>query len=188
MEAMEPMRKTIAVCFESVIGKVQIVRGEVVCPVEEPTAGIRDALQDLMEDHRVVVCSRYCMYPGGQDALRTYLNFWKVPFDAIMGERPVNTPYIDRWAIPFDGRAERLPDLVRKDSSHTSPRPPVAGMRRCVGTQAGLTAHETVEGWFHCWMETSTVQGTCTVALLETEDGRMVQCPVWTVRFLDHQG
>ncbi|MDF2841688.1 MAG: hypothetical protein K0R00_114 [Herbinix sp.] len=80
---------------------------------DEPVPGIKEAIQDLRKDHKVIVVSTRCAEPGGIDAIKKYLQENDIEVDDVTDKKPPAIAYVDDNGINFDGDASTLPEKVR---------------------------------------------------------------------------
>jgi hypothetical protein len=110
---MEQEKPNIVFDFDGVIHSYKSGwKGNNVIP-DEPVRGIKEAIEDLRKDHKVVVVSTRCAQPGGIKAIKKYLKDNDIEVDDVTDKKPPAIAYIDDNGINFDGDASSLPSKVR---------------------------------------------------------------------------
>lgn len=105
------MKKTVVFDFDGVIHSYSSGWKGVTEIQDPPVPGIQDALKQLHDTgYEVVVVSTRCAYPGGSDAISTWLmkNGMFKFVDKICAEKPPAICYVDDRAICFDGDCSSL--------------------------------------------------------------------------------
>ena len=171
-------------------------RGEDCIP-DPPVDGIDEAIDAIRKDgYRVVVVSTRCSSEAGKEAVERYLKENGIEVDAVMAEKPPAICYVDDRAICFKGDASILPGQVRNFKPWTAGQrvndEPVQNLRPCKAATWVKSVKKEVTGRFHKWasdyQEFDSGPGNFTVALIETDDGKIVACAAETVQFLDRDG
>ena len=102
------MKQTVVFDFDGVIHSYTSGwKGAEVIP-DLPVHGIKEAVEEIRRDYKVVVVSTRCATEKGMEAVRNYLKENGIVVDEVMKEKPPAIVYIDDRAICFDGRPESL--------------------------------------------------------------------------------
>jgi hypothetical protein len=102
------MKPTVIFDFDGVINSYETGwHGPINIP-DPPVDGIREAIQEIREEYRVVVVSTRCYHEGGIDAIWLYLASHDIEVDDVTGEKPPAVVTIDDRAICFDGNPASL--------------------------------------------------------------------------------
>ena len=104
--------KTVAMDFDGVIHSYRSGWQGATIAQDEPTTGIREAIEKLRQDYRVVVVSSRCLHKGGRRTIKRYLGKHGIEVDEITGKKVPALAYIDDRAIMFYGDAASLPGQV----------------------------------------------------------------------------
>lgn len=80
---------------------------------DPPVPGIKEAIQQIREDYRVIVVSTRCFQPGGIEAIQNYLAKHGIEVDGVAAEKVPAILTVDDRAICFDGRPERLLEKIK---------------------------------------------------------------------------
>lgn len=106
-------KKTICFDFDGCIHSYRSGwKGATIIP-DPPVAGIKEVIDDLRQDCKVVVVSTRCFQNGGIDAIKEYLRLNNIEVDDVLGEKPPAYVYIDDRGLTFDGNTHGLADKVR---------------------------------------------------------------------------
>lgn len=103
------MRKpTVIMDFDGVIHSYKSGwKGANIIP-DPPVDGIKEAIEELREDYRVVVVSTRCYQLGGTEAIKKWLDKWGIVVDDVTYKKPPAVVIIDDRAITFDGDTKSL--------------------------------------------------------------------------------
>ena len=75
---------------------------------DPPVHGIKEAIEEVRKEYKVVVVSSRCYLPGGIDAIKAWLKLHGIEVDDVTGEKPPAFVTIDDRAICFDGNPSAL--------------------------------------------------------------------------------
>lgn len=107
------LKKTVVFDFDGVIHSyVSGWQGAATIP-DPPVDGIKEVIDELRKDYKVVVVSTRCYQEGGIEAIREYLSKYGIVVDDVTGEKPPAVVYVDDRAITFDGDTKGLVDKIR---------------------------------------------------------------------------
>lgn len=81
---------------------------------DPPVAGIREAIAEIRGHYRVVVVSSRCYQPGGIQAIKAWLEKYKIQVDDVTDEKPPAVVIVDDRAITFDGNVTGLLEKIKK--------------------------------------------------------------------------
>lgn len=118
------MVPTIVFDFDGVIHSYKSGwKGATVIP-DPPVDGIREVLEDLSKDYRLVVNSSRCATEEGRQAIWQYLRDYKLSqfISDVSKEKPPAIVYVDDRAICFDGNTSSLALKIRNFEPWTSRR------------------------------------------------------------------
>lgn len=108
------VKKTVVFDFDGVIHSYKSGwQGAAIIP-DPPVDGIREVINELRKEYKVVVVSTRCYQEGGIDAIKGYLHKHGIIADDVTGEKPPAVVYVDDRAITFDGDTESLVDRIKK--------------------------------------------------------------------------
>lgn len=178
-------------------------KGEAVIP-DPVVDGISDVIANLRSKGlRVVVVSTRCQTYAGISAIRDYLEKNGIKVDEITALKPPAVCYVDDRSICFNGNTAGLLEEILNFHSWTEHKKdvnePVRRLRPC-SAQRWIKGHyenkvfieghhEEIKGLFHCWgtdyEEFETGPGCFSTAIIEMDDGSIVNCPAEFVKFLD---
>lgn len=96
-------KKTIVFDFDGVIHSYKSGWKGVTNIPDGPVSGIKEVIDDLRQDFKVVIVSTRCFQDGGIGAIREWLNKYKIEVDDVLGEKPPAIVYIDDRAICING-------------------------------------------------------------------------------------
>lgn len=104
-------RKTIVFDFDGVIHKYSKgwQDGSI---YDEPVKGIKELIEDLRTEYKVVVVSTRCLNETGTTAVWKWLEKYGIVVDDCTGVKVPASMYIDDRAIKFDGNVDHLRDAV----------------------------------------------------------------------------
>ncbi|CUH95829.1 hypothetical protein P22_1914 [Propionispora sp. 2/2-37] len=107
------MKKTVVLDFDGVIHSYTSKwKGTTVIP-DPPVEGIKEAIQSIRKQYRVVVVSTRCFQEGGVEAVKAWLARHAIAVDDVVAHKPPATVYVDDRAINFDGDASTLLDKIK---------------------------------------------------------------------------
>ena len=110
---MAKMYKVICVDFDGVIHPYTKGWVGLTPDVEAPVKGVREELEALKEQKfRIVVFTTRAQTAEGVEAVKKYLELWRVPFDDITAQKVGAHCYIDDRSIRFNGKGKGLADKV----------------------------------------------------------------------------
>lgn len=105
------MAKTVVLDFDGVIHSYTSGwKGVDVIP-DPPVEGIKEAIEEIRKQYKVVIVSTRCFQEGGLEAVKKWLNKYNITVDEVLAHKPPAIVYVDDRAITFDGNAK---DLLRK--------------------------------------------------------------------------
>lgn len=81
--------------------------------LDGPVPGIKEVIDDLRQDYRVVIVSTRCFQKGGIDAIKEWLSKNNIEVDEVAAEKPPAVVYVDDRAICFDGNTDGLAQQIR---------------------------------------------------------------------------
>ncbi|MFR2535099.1 MAG: hypothetical protein ACLS95_07785 [Clostridia bacterium] len=82
-------------------------KGHAVIP-DPPVKGIKEVIDKVRKDYKVVVVSSRCNETTGVLAIKAYLKKHDIKVDYVTNGKPPAVMYIDDRGICFDGNAEHL--------------------------------------------------------------------------------
>jgi phosphoglycolate phosphatase-like HAD superfamily hydrolase len=108
-------RQTIIFDFDGVInsyssgwqGKADIIP-------DPPVPGIREAIEAIRKQYRIVIVSSRCSHPGGINAIKQWLDKYSIIVDDIQATKPPAYISVDDRAITFDGHPETLLNKINE--------------------------------------------------------------------------
>lgn len=113
-------RKTVCVDFDGVIHPYTNGWQGIDPTIEAPVKGIREELDRLKDNGFIIaVLTTRAQSRIGIDAVKHYLDTWRVPYDKITATKIGAICYIDDRAVLFDGDATGLADKVISFKSWT---------------------------------------------------------------------
>lgn len=80
---------------------------------DPPVPGIKEALQEIRKEYRVVVVSTRCFQPGGIEAIKKYLAKYGIEVDEVTDKKVPAILTVDDRTICFDGKPERLLEKIK---------------------------------------------------------------------------
>ena len=107
-------KKTVVFDFDGVIHSYKSGWNGATIITDEPVEGIKEVIDDLRNDYKVVIVSTRCFQEGGIEAIREWLNIYSIKVDDVLGEKPPAIVYVDDRAIRFDGKTEGLSKQIRE--------------------------------------------------------------------------
>lgn len=114
---MEKWKPTIIFDFDGVIHSYSSGwKGVTVIP-DPPVLGIKEAIDAIRKEYRVVVVSTRCFRPGGIQAIEDYLAKHNILVDDVIDEKVPAILSIDDRVICFDGRPELLLQKIKNFKS-----------------------------------------------------------------------
>lgn len=106
-------KQTIIFDFDGVIHSYKSGwQGATIIP-DPPVEGIKEVIDELRKEYKVVVVSTRCYQEGGIEAIKKYLDKYNITVDDVTGEKPPAIVQIDDRAITFDGNTERLINKIK---------------------------------------------------------------------------
>lgn len=106
------MKKTVVFDFDGVIHSYTSGWTGVTSIVDEPVDGIREVIQDLRKNYKVVVVSTRCATFEGRETISKWLEKYDIIVDDIVREKPPAIVYVDDRAICFDGNTDTLVEKI----------------------------------------------------------------------------
>ncbi|WP_371375440.1 hypothetical protein [Sporomusa aerivorans] len=102
------MARTVVLDFDGVIHSYTSKwQGVDVIP-DPPVAGIKEAIQDIRRQYKVVVVSTRCFQEGGLEAVKAWLDRHEIAVDDVLAHKPPAIVYVDDRALTFDGDTKSL--------------------------------------------------------------------------------
>ena len=94
---------------------------------DPPVDNVREAIQELRKDYRVVVLSSRSHQEGGIPAMKKWLKKYNIEVDDVVRNKVPATVYVDDRAINFDGvwdkhmidRIKEFRPWTKKNKEHT---------------------------------------------------------------------
>lgn len=106
-------KNTIVFDFDGVIHSyISGWKGYDVIP-DPPVEGVKEVIDELRKDYKVVVVSARAKTPIGRLAIKEYLREHNIVVDDVMSTKPPAFVYIDDRAICFKGNADELLEAIR---------------------------------------------------------------------------
>ncbi|WP_207857264.1 hypothetical protein [Lucifera butyrica] len=106
--------RTVVLDFDGVIHSYSSgFKGVDVIP-DPPVPGIKEAIEKIRKQYRVVVVSTRCFEERGLAAIKEWLDRQEIIVDDVVSHKPPAIVYIDDRAITFDGDAGALPDKIKR--------------------------------------------------------------------------
>lgn len=103
------MARVIVFDFDGVINSYKSGWVSEVEIPDPPVEGIREAIQEIRSNgYQITIVSTRCAYPGGKEAIESYLKKYEIEVDNICAEKPPAFLYVDDRALRFDGHPEKL--------------------------------------------------------------------------------
>lgn len=84
-----------------------------------PVEGIKETIEELKKDYKVVVVSTRSATKDGRIAILTWLDNYNIKVDDVMAEKPPAVMYIDDRAVNFNGNCKTLMRDIKKFKSWT---------------------------------------------------------------------
>ena len=107
------MAKTVVLDFDGVIHSYTSGwKGVAIIP-DPPVVGIKEAIEEIRKEYKVVIVSTRCFQEGGLKAVRKWLNKHDITVDEVLAHKPPAIVYIDDRAITFDGNTKDLLHQIR---------------------------------------------------------------------------
>ena len=106
-------RPTIVFDFDGVIHSYVSGWKGVDIVLDPPVKGIKDTIENLQKDYKIVVVSSRCKTREGINAIISYMAQHKIPYDEVMAHKPPAILYIDDRGIQFNGDTKKLLDDIR---------------------------------------------------------------------------
>ena len=75
---------------------------------DPPVKGIKETLEKLSKDYKIVVVSSRCKTREGINAIIDYMEKNKLYYDEIMAHKPPAKLYIDDRGVQFNGDVDKL--------------------------------------------------------------------------------
>ena len=107
------MKKTVVLDFDGVIHSYLKGWTRIDNIPDSPVPGIKEAIDEIRKEYKVVVCSTRCSDPKGKEAILKYLNEHNIIVDKVAAEKPPAVVYVDDRAICFNGHAETLLEKIQ---------------------------------------------------------------------------
>lgn len=115
----KPEKKTVVFDFDGVIHSYKSGwKGESVIP-DPPVDGIRELIDELNKEFKIVVCSTRCRTEYGKRAVEDWLLHNGIAVYDTAADKPPAICYVDDRAIRFDGKTDGLADQIRSFKSWT---------------------------------------------------------------------
>ncbi len=106
-------KKTIIMDFDGVIHSYASGwKGATAIP-DPPVPGIKESIENMCKEYKVVVVSTRCYQEGGIEAIKKWLHENGIQVDDVIGEKPPAVVSIDDRAICFDGNPKTLLEKVK---------------------------------------------------------------------------
>lgn len=86
-------------------------RGDSIIP-DPPVDGMREAINTLKSQYKIVINSARCKSPEGYDAIKRWLDKNDIYYDEVSMIKPQAMCYIDDRAICFDGNPNHMMDAI----------------------------------------------------------------------------
>lgn len=80
---------------------------------DPPVPRIKEAIQEIRKEYRVVVVSTRCFQPGGIEAIKKYLEKHGIEVDEVTNKKVPAILTVDDRTICFDGNSERLLQRIK---------------------------------------------------------------------------
>lgn len=111
-------KKTIVFDFDGVIHKYSKgwQDGSI---YDEPVEGIKEVINELRKDYKVVIVSTRTSTQEGELAIKLWLEQYGFVVDGLVKEKPPAVMYIDDRAINFNGNCNTLMRDIKKFKSWT---------------------------------------------------------------------
>lgn len=106
-------KKTVVFDFDGVIHSYKSGWKGATIITDEPVEGIKETIDTLREDFKVVIVSTRCFQEGGIAAINAWLEKYKIVVDDVLGEKPPAIVYVDDRAICFNGKTEGLVNEIK---------------------------------------------------------------------------
>jgi len=114
IEKIASAKKTIVFDFDGVIHSyISGWKGTTNIP-DKPVEGIKEAIDKLRQDYKIVVVSTRCFQKGGIDAIKKWLEKYDIKVDGVAKEKPPAIMYVDDNAVCFDGNPKHLIEQIGK--------------------------------------------------------------------------
>lgn len=101
-------RLTVAFDFDGVITEYKNGWLGVTEIDDKPVKGIKEAIDEIIENYKVIIVSHRCKSEIAKDSIRKWLDKNKIQYDDITNEMPHNIAYIDDRGIMFNGNTKSL--------------------------------------------------------------------------------
>lgn len=75
---------------------------------DEPVEGIKETIEQLRKDYRVVIFSTRCATNEGIFQISTWLKKYNITVDNVCSTKPAAFIYVDDRAVNFNGNCEKL--------------------------------------------------------------------------------
>lgn len=102
------LKQTVVFDFDGVITKYENGWQGVGVINEEPVDGIREALNEISKEYRIVISTPRCSDAEGIKVLENWLAKYGIPYDSITDTKPQALAYVDDRAICFKGNSKTL--------------------------------------------------------------------------------
>lgn len=106
-------KNTVVLDFDGVVHSYKSGWKGATVITDEPVAGIKEFIDDIRFDYKVVIVSTRCFQAGGIEAIKDWLAKYNIEVDDVLGEKPPAVVYIDDRAICFEGNTIGLAERVR---------------------------------------------------------------------------
>lgn len=106
-------KQTVIFDFDGVIHSYSSRWQGITIIPDPPVPGIKEAINEIRKHYRVVIVSSRCYKEGGIEAIKTWLNKYKIEVDDITDEKPPAVVIVDDRAITFDGCSEGLLEKIK---------------------------------------------------------------------------
>lgn len=111
------MKKTIVFDFDGVIHSYRSGwQGYDVIP-DPPVEGIKELIEEVRKDYKVVVVSTRCGADSGLKAVKNYLIRHGIVVDDVVKVKPPAVMYVDDRGVCFDGDVDKLLDTIKNFKS-----------------------------------------------------------------------
>lgn len=108
------MKQTIVFDFDGVISRYEKGWQGLENINEKPVYGIKETIDKLSKEYRIVILSSRCATEEGRKVLESWLDKNYIFYDLLTDKKPQAFAYIDDRAICFDGNPRTLIEDIKK--------------------------------------------------------------------------